>query len=253
MSDLIRAYLACQQNRPTTHEQNRREATTELLENDVAASHARIERSRFARWPASIARQQLDWAWQHSSDCAGPPGEGERIADGSADRGFSARTLWLGGIAFALVAAAIISGLATVQVSRPLPFETWARRDLMQTTEGVPGAMTTDALGRGQLVSGPAPMAGSGPDAALYEGITGLAGMVAARLEPAAVADPESGEVDAVLGSYPRLESSDIEIAGLGAILTSATAAEELAADLLSPRVSAPMAGVGIPRQTLAP
>jgi hypothetical protein len=203
---------------------------------------------------ASIAKQQLDWVWHYSPDCAGPPGESERIADGPSDRGFSARTLWLGGIAFALFAAAVISALATVQSSRPLPFETWARRDLMQPTEGIPGAMPIDAPGFGQVVSGPdgAPMAGSGPVAALYEAIAALAGVVAARPEPA-VADPEPGEVDAALDSYPRLEPSDIEIAGLGAILASATAAQELAADLPSPRVSAPIAGVGSPAERLLP
>jgi hypothetical protein len=253
MSDLIRAYLVRQQNWPATHEQDRRKAATELLKSDVAASRAHIEGPRFARLHASIARRQLDWIWHYSPDCAGPPGESERIAGGPADTGFSARTLWLGGIAFALLAAAIISGLATIQASRPLPFETWARGDLMPTTDSIPGAMTNDALGPGRLVSGPdgSPKDGSGPTAALYEAVAALAGVVAARLEPAAVADPEAGDVDAALGSYPRLEPSDVEIAGLGAILATATAAEELAADLPSSRVSTPMAGA--PAERLRP
>jgi hypothetical protein len=59
MSDLLRAYLARQQNWPATHEQDRHEAAPELLENDVAAGRALIERPRFARLQASIANQQF--------------------------------------------------------------------------------------------------------------------------------------------------------------------------------------------------
>ena len=69
MTDLIRAYLTRQQNWLKTHEQDR-EATTELLENDLAAGRALIEGPRFARWDASIAKQQLDWPCQYRPDGA---------------------------------------------------------------------------------------------------------------------------------------------------------------------------------------
>jgi hypothetical protein len=245
--------LVRQQNWPTRHEQVRREATTELLEIDVAAGCARIERPCLARWHASIPNQQLDWVWHYSPDCAGPSGESERMAGGRSDRGFSARTLWLGGIVIALLAATIVSGLATVQAIRPLPLKTWAQHDLTQTTDGIPGAITIDAAGAGQLVSAPdgSPKTGSEPVAARYEAMAALGRVVAARREPVAVADPAAGEVDAALGSYPRLEPSDVEIAGLGAIMATATAAQELAADLTPPRVSAQMAGVGSPPSAL--
>jgi hypothetical protein len=179
MIDLIRVYLARQQNWVIAHEQDR-EATTELLENDVAGGRALIEGPRFARWDASIAKQQLDWPCQHCADGAGPPGESERMADGPADRGVSARTLWLGGIVFAVLVAAIVSGLAAVQAIRPLPFEIWAQRNLIQITDGILGAMTTNAQDPDQLVRGPegAPNSGSGPVAApnsfiqLHEALT---------------------------------------------------------------------------------
>ena len=164
LTDLIGAYLARQQNNwLTTHEQDR-EATTELLENDVAAGRELIEGPRFAKvGNASIAKQQLDGPCQHRPDDEGSSGENERMADGPADRGASAHTLWLGGIAFAVLAAAIVSGLATVQAIRPLPFEIWAQRNLIQITDGIPGA--TNAQDADQLVRGPegAPNAGSGP------------------------------------------------------------------------------------------
>jgi hypothetical protein len=219
MPDLIRAYLARQQNWPATHEYNRHKAATELLANDVAAGRARIERPHFAKFNASIAKQQLDWAWHHSPDCAGPPDESERIADGPADGGFSARTLWLGGIAFALLAAGMISAVATFQSSRPLPFETWAWDDLMQRAEVMPGATSANAMVARQLAG--------------------------ARVVATTVPDHEPGEVDAALGSHARLERSDIVIAGLGPILASAAAAERLAADLRLPPVSVPTAKVG--------
>ena len=102
------------------------------------------------------------------------------MADGPADRGVSARTLWLGGITFAVLAAAIVSGLATVQAIRPLLFEIWAQRNLIQITDGIPGAMTTNAQDPDQLVRGPeaAPNAGPGLVAApnsfirLHEALT---------------------------------------------------------------------------------
>jgi predicted nucleic acid-binding Zn-ribbon protein len=182
MTDLIRAYLARQQNWLTTHEQDR-EATTELLKNDVAAGRALIEGPRFARSDASIAKQQLDWPCQHRPDDEGPPGESERMADGPADRDVSARTLRLGGIAFAVLSAAIVSGLATVQAIRPLPFEIWAQRNLIQITDGIPGATTTNAQNPDQLVRGPegAPNAGSGPVAARNSFIQLHEALMAAR------------------------------------------------------------------------
>ena len=220
IANSVRAHLVHEQNWPARHERDRHDAATELLEHDVAAGRSRIERPGFARFNASIAKQQLDWAWQHSPACAGPPGESERIADGPADRGFSARTWWLGGIAFALLATGMISAVATVQSSRPLPFETWARDDLMQHADLMPGATSTNAMLARQSAGA--------PEGAL---------MVAPTLP-----DHEPGEVDAALG---RLERSDVVIAGLGPILASAAAAERLAADLRLPAVSVPTPKVG--------
>jgi hypothetical protein len=91
-------------------------------------------------------------------------------------------------------------------------------------------------------------------------GMTSIAAMVARQLagapESARVVAPtlpghEPGEVDAALGSHARLERSDIVIAGLGPILASAAAAEELAADRRLLPVSVPTAKVGTGQRVL--
>jgi hypothetical protein len=210
MTESIGAHLACDQNWPATHRRDRRRAAAELLEDDVAAGCARIGRPTFARLQASIAEQQLDWAWQPSSDSATPRGERERSGARITDAGVSTRALWLGGILFVLVAAGVIAAVATVQSSLPVPFETWARRDLMQRADG----------------SAAVPP---------YDTTAGLAGVGTARPEsvPApAVAEHVPAEIDAALGAPGRLEPSDIDIAGVGPILGSAATAKEFAARL---------------------
>jgi hypothetical protein len=225
----IQAYLAGERKWPATNERDRGEAATGLPENEVAGGRTRIERPRFARLHASIAEQQFDWAWQQCPDAALTSGESERSEASPTGTGFSARALWLGGIAFALLAAGMIWALAMVHSGRPLPFETWARRDLMQRADGMPMAPRHDA-------------------------IAALVGVGAARPEPVAApafADHLPAEIDAALGAPGRVASSDVDIAGVGPILASAAAAEELAADL--PMRALPGAVVGIRAERLLP
>jgi hypothetical protein len=210
VAESMRSYLAREQKWPATHEQERHNAATELLEDDVAAGRARIERPSFARLRASIAEQQMDWAWQSSPAIAKARGRRERREAGLTRAGFSARALWLGGIAFALLAAGMISAVATIQSSRPLRFETWAPRDLMPRAEGMHVAPR-------------------------YDAIMALAAVGAARPEPVdapAFANRASAEIDAALAPPGRLEPSDIYIAGVGPILASAATAKEFAARL---------------------
>ena len=225
MANSMQARLARERNWSTGHDQSSQKAATGLLENDFANGRARIGRPRFARLHASIAERPLDWAWHASPDIAGLSDKSEQSEAGSAETGFSGRALWLGGLAFALLAAGIISAVATVQSSRPLPFETWARHDLVQRTDGTPDAMATDAMAAGQLAGAldGAPTAKAGPVGARDDVMAALAGVVAAR---------EPGEVDAALASNARLEPFDIHIAGLGPILAGAAAAEQVAVQL---------------------
>ena len=236
MANSMQARLARERNWSTGHDQNHQKAATGLLENDFAHGGGRIGRPHFARLHASIAERPLDWAWQHSPDMAKASGQIEQIEGRPAGIGFSTRALWFGGIAFALLAAGIISAVATVQSSRPLPFEAWARLDLLQRADGAPGATASTALGANQLAGAPegALLAKAGPVAARHDVITALAGVVAAR---------EHGEVDAALASNARLEPSHVEIAGLGPILSGAAAAEQVAASLAL--LSLTTAGVG--------
>jgi hypothetical protein len=126
--------------------------------------------------------------------------------------------MWLGGIAFALLAAGVISAVAMIQSSRPLPFETWAR-DL----GGMPGTTSTAAMVARQLAGAPE----------------------SARVVAPTSPDHEARRGDAALGSHARLERSDIIIAGLGPILASPAAAERLAADLRLRAVSVRTGKVG--------
>lgn len=191
-----------------------------LLGHDVAAGRPPSGGLRFARLHAALAERQLDWAWQNCADAEGPPDDTRRSGARRADAGLAARALWLGGIAFALLAAGIISAVAALQSSRPLPFETWARADLTRRADGMPGATPTDGMA------------------------------VALAMAPTA-AERDPGEVDAALGPHVRLEPSDLEIAGLGPILASAAGAEELAANLPAPPVQA--APVGSRAERLPP
>jgi hypothetical protein len=183
---------------------------------------ARIERPRFDRVRASITERQLDWAWHNSLDAANHLAESEPSGARPTDTGFRRRAMWLGGIAFALLAAGVIWAVAMIQSSRPVPFETWAR-DLTQRAGGMPGITSIAAMVARQLAGTPE----------------------SARVVAPTLPAHEPGEVDAALGSHARLEPSDIVIAGLGPILASAAAAERLAADLRLPRVSVPTAKAG--------
>ena len=225
MASSMQARLARERNWSTGNDQNSEEAAAGLLENDVAASQSSIGRPRFARLQASIAERDLEWAWRDSPDIARPSAKSERIEAGPAGTGFSARALWLGGIALALLAAGIISAVATLQSSLSLPFETWARLDLLQRADGMPDAMPTMARGTNDLAVAPegGPMAKAGPVSARDDVMTALAGVVAAH---------EHGEADAALASPARLEPSPVEVAGLGPILADAAAAEQVAATL---------------------
>jgi hypothetical protein len=213
MAASVQAHRGREQNWSAGYERNRHEAATGSRDNGVADGRARRGRPQFARLHASIAERQLDWAWHNSPDTAKASAERERAEAKSADTGPSARASWLGGIAFALLAGGIIAAVATIQSSRPLPFETWARDDLMQRADGVPGRMPTN-------------------------------GTAAALIVAPTAADGQRGEVDAALGSHARLQPSDIDIAGLGPILATAAVAERLAADPPSPHGWVSTAGV---------
>ena len=203
MARSIQAQLTREQDWPARHEGDRQAAGIGSLENDVAARGAPIEGPCFARLHASIAERKLDWAWQNGLDTAKLSGESEQPEARRADTGISARAVWLGGIACALLAAGIISALATFQSNRPLPFETWARRDLMQRTDGMPGRTA---------------------------------------------AEGERGEADAALAVEARLEPSDLDLAGLGPILATASAAKEFAAGLPARSRADAVVGTGAAR-----
>jgi hypothetical protein len=222
MANSIRAHLVHKQNWPARHEREHHETTTGLPDKDLPTRCARIERPRFDRVRASIAERQLDWARHNSLDTANHLAESEPSGAKPTDTGFRRRAMWLGGIAFVLLAAGVISAVAMIESSRPLPFETWAR-DLTQRAGGMPGITSIAAMVARQLAGTPE----------------------SARVVAPTLPGHKPGEVDAALGSHARLEPSDIVIAGLGPILASAAAAERLAADLRLPRVSVPTAKVG--------
>jgi hypothetical protein len=222
MANSIRAHLVHKQNWPATDERDQHETATGLPDKDLPTCCARIERPRFDRLRASIAERQLDQAWHKSPNAANYLAESGPSGAKPTDAGFPRRAKWLGGIAFALLAAGVITAVAMIQSGRPLPFETWAR-DLRQRAGGMPGMTSIAAMVARQLAGAPE----------------------SARLVAPSLPGHEPGEVDAALGSHARLERSDIVIAGLGPILASAAAAERLAADLRLPPVSVPTAKVG--------
>lgn len=246
MTDSIQAYPPREQNGSARHQQQRQGDAGRLPENRAATNGAYIDRPCFPRLHASIAERQLDWGWQQCPDSASPSGESLRNEPGSAGKGLSARALWLGGVAFALLAAGMISALATFQSSRPLPFEAWARSDLIQRAGSMPGAMARDAIARGHFVGAPESeltgRAGHDPIAALLE--SGAARGGAAATPASASADREPADADAALASDARLEPFDLEVAVLGPILASAATADKLAVNLAVSRPSRSTAGI---------
>jgi hypothetical protein len=222
MANSVRAHLAHKQNWPERHKRDQHDTTTGLPDKDLPTCSVPIERPRFDRLRASIAERQLGWAWHNSLDTANHLAESEPSGAKPTDARFPRRAIWFGGIAFALLAAGVISAVAMIQSSRPLPFETWVR-DLTQRAGGMPGITSIAAMVARQLAGTPE----------------------SARVVAPTLPAHEPGEVDAALGSHARLEPSDIVIAGLGPILASAAAAERLAADLRLPRVSVPTAKAG--------
>ena len=231
ISNSMQARLARERSWSTAHDQNRQEEAAGLLEHDGAAARDRIERPRFARLHASIAERQLDWAWHNSADTAGTSGESEPSAAKPIDTGLSARAMWLGGMALAVLATGVIAAVATLQSGRPLPFEIWARRDLIQRADGTPDAMLDDAMAPGRAPGRP-------------EG---------ASMPAPTWADAERADIDAALGSHARRDAAEVEIAVLGPILASAAVAERLAADLPFAAGSVPTAGIETRAERLLP
>jgi hypothetical protein len=210
-------YLRREQNW-SVQERYHQDAAGRRLEDDVVIGRTRTGRPRFARVQASIAERPSEWAWQYSREIAGPSAQRGRVAPRPADAGMSTRALWLGGGALILLASGVIAAIAMVQSSRPVPFETWAQRDLMHD----PGAV---------------------PDLASS----------AASISDAA--DRQRGAADAGLAPETGVSSPEVEIAALGPILASATAAEEVTARLPLPAAApaAVAAEASDPRPLRAP
>ena len=108
-------------NRSLQHERNQPGAATSPPENDVSTKRAHTKRPRFARLHASIAESPMEWAWQHPPSVVSDPGEKERSAGNLLNAGRFARGPWLGGVAFAVLAAGVISAVAMVQSGRSPP------------------------------------------------------------------------------------------------------------------------------------
>ena len=203
------------------HAPDRRDAVGSRA-SDLAAGRARTGRPRFTRVHASIAARQSDWAWGNCLDKPEALPLKERIGAGPAGTGLPARALWFGGIAVTLLAASAIAAVATLQSGRPLPFETWARAELMQRGDAGASHMATG-------------------------------GAAAAPMVAPAAADSERGEVDAALVAHASLEPSDVDIAGLGPILATAAVADRLAVELAGPKERVPAADIRTRLARLSP
>jgi hypothetical protein len=178
------------------------------LDRHITAGRARLDRPNFARLHASIIERQADWGWHNALDPAQASPESGPIAGAPVETG-SARRLWFGGLAFALLAAGAIALVAAVHSGRLPPFETWARGDgdLIQRTLFGQGALSLNAR------------------VAAW-----VAGAPERAMDGAPAADREGGEVDAALASDGGDQPPEIEIEVLGPILGSAAAAAKLAA-----------------------
>jgi hypothetical protein len=186
-------------------------------DNGLAAGEARIERPRFSRLHASIIERQSDWAWQNSFANTQAPCALERTTASRAGVGLSAAKLWFGGIALALLAAGVISAVATVQSGRILRFDAWTRSDLMWLAGVVPGALAPDSRGA--------------------YGVAAAPGRELIVAPPAA--DRAAGEVDAAIASPPDAQPADVGVAILGPILASAAGAAQVAAEWPVPPTAA--------------
>ena len=184
-----------QPNRSVQYERNQPEAATSLLENDVGCSRAQMRRPRFAKLNASIAECPMEWAWQHPPSVVTDPVERGRSVGNPASAGLFARQPWLGGVAFALLAAGVISAVATVQSGGLLP------------AGEVPTARTLTA-GHEPGADRPAPAAAPG----------------------SAQAGRERGATNTTVA--PAGAARAVEIALLGPVLASAGEAEEVNAKL---------------------
>jgi hypothetical protein len=108
-------------DRSLQHERSQPGAATSALENHVRSGRAHTRRPRFARLHASIAESQMEWAWQHPPSVVIDPGEKVRSVGNLLNAGRFARGPWLGGVAFAVLAAGVISTVAVVQSGRSPP------------------------------------------------------------------------------------------------------------------------------------
>jgi hypothetical protein len=182
-------------DRSLQHERSQPGAATSPLGNDVGGGRAHARRPRFARLHASIAESPMEWAWQHPPSVVIHPGEKVRSVGNLLSAGRFARRPWFGGVAFAALAAGVISTVAVVQSGRSPP-----------AGKVPPPTTVTAAHEPGAQLPGP-------PEAPV-----------------AAQVGPERGAIDpasATASSTPALE-----IALLGPVLASAGEAEEVAAKL---------------------
>ena len=195
-------------NRSMRHEGDQPEAVPGPLENHVAGGRARRTRPRFARLHASIAECPMEWARQDPPSVVIHPGEQAGIAAKLVNAGFSPRRHWLGGVAFALLAAGVIWAVAAIQSGRSLPGG---------------GARSAGTL-----------MAAHEPGAAQPGPAEAPASAGAGRERGASAA-----------GFAPAGSESGVEIALLGPVLASAGEAEEVSARLPMGTAVAPAAAVG--------
>jgi hypothetical protein len=193
-------------DRSLQHERSQPGAATSALENHVGSGRAHTRRPRFARLHASIAESQMEWAWQHPPSVVIHPGEKVRSAGNLLNAGRFARGPWLGGVAFALLAAGVLFAVAMVRSGWP------------PTGEVRPAAALTAA----------------------YESGADRLGWAEAP-----VSAPAGPEPSAIGTAFPAANSAPaVEIALLGPVLASAGEAEEVTAKLPMRSAAVPAAAV---------
>lgn len=229
-----RARVPRERDWSAAHDLDSPERATAPRENEFAHGAGRKGRPHFTRLHASIAERPLDWAWQHRPE-TGAAGKSERGEGGPAAAGFSTRALWVGGIAFALLASGIISAVATVQSSRPLPFEAWARLDLLHYADAALSALSPATEVSQQAVAREGALSATARPVAAGHDLVALAG------------ERAPGEADAALIKEGVAPSPVIEIAGLGPVLAGSAAGEQVAANLALLSLTRAGAGPGTP------